>query len=98
MAYVVSAIYRTLEGEEEHVASILRTMGPLSRSEPACLHYQAHRSSEDPRIFFLYEQYADEAGYFAHQKTDHFKQHILGDAIPRLERRDRAFYTTLDEQ
>jgi hypothetical protein len=28
-------------------------------------------------------------------ETEHFAQHIKGDAIPRLESRARAFYVTL---
>ncbi len=96
MAYVVAATYRTKEGEEERIREILELMTPLSRAEPGCRLYQAHRSTEDPRVFFLYEQYEDESGYHAHMATEHFERHIRGDAIPRLESRERAFYTTLD--
>lgn len=95
MAYVLAATYRAKEGEEDAVRQILEMVGPLSRQEPACLFYQAHRSPEDPRVFFLYEQYVDEAGYVAHTETDHFVTYIKGDAIPRLESRERAFYLTL---
>jgi quinol monooxygenase YgiN len=96
MAYVVAATYRCKEGEEERIREILELMGPPSRAEPGCLFYQAHRSPDDPRVFFLYEQYEDEAGYEAHQATDHFERYIKGDAIPRLETRERAFYETMD--
>jgi quinol monooxygenase YgiN len=95
MPYVVAATYHVRAGEEERVAEILRTMTPLSRKEPGCLFYQAHRSPDDPRVFFLYEQYADEAAYKAHMATPHFERHIKGEAIPRLESRERAFYETL---
>jgi quinol monooxygenase YgiN len=71
-------------------------MGPLSRQEPGCLFYQAHRSPDDPRVFFLYEQYADESGYEAHQATPHFERYIKGKAIPRLESRERSFFVTID--
>lgn len=95
MAYVVAATYTVKPGEEERVRGILETMAPLSRGEPGCLFYQAHRSPENPAVFFLYEQYENEDAYRAHMETPHFKEHILGEAIPRLERRDRAFYQTL---
>jgi quinol monooxygenase YgiN len=95
MAFIVAATYHAKPGEEEEIRRILEVMGPLSRKEPACLFYQAHRSPDDPRVFFLYEQYQDEAGYKAHMETDHFAQYIKGDAIPRLESRERAFYVTL---
>jgi quinol monooxygenase YgiN len=96
MAYIVAATYRAKEGEEEKVREVLETMAPLSRAEPACRFYQAHRSPEDPKVFFLYEQYDDEAGYQAHMATDHFETYVRGEAIPRLESRERAFYVTLD--
>jgi quinol monooxygenase YgiN len=55
-----------------------------------------HRSTKDPRNFFLYEQYADEAAFRAHTETDQFKTLVLCDAVPRLESRERAFYEPLD--
>jgi quinol monooxygenase YgiN len=96
MAYVVAATYKAREGEEERVREVLEIMGPLSRAEPACRFYQAHRSPDDPRVFFLYEQYDDEAGYQAHMASDHFEAYIRGQAIPALESRERAFYVTMD--
>lgn len=96
MAYVVAAVYRCKPGEEERVREVLELMAPLSRAEPACRFYQAHRSAEDRRVFFLYEQYDDEAGYQAHLASEHFERHIRGEAIPRLESRERAFYLTLE--
>jgi quinol monooxygenase YgiN len=95
MAYVVAATYRVKPGEEEKVREVLEIMAPLSRKEPGCLFYQAHRSPENPSVFFLYEQYVDEAGYQAHMATPHFERYIKGEAIPRLESRERAFYVTL---
>jgi quinol monooxygenase YgiN len=96
MAYIVAATYRAKEGEEAKVREVLETMAPLSRAEPACRFYQAHRSPEDSKVFFLYEQYDDEAGYQAHMATDHFETYVRGEVIPRLESRERAFYVTLD--
>jgi quinol monooxygenase YgiN len=95
MAYVVAATYRVKPGEEENVRRVLETVAPLSRQEPGCLFYQAHRSAENPSVFFLYEQYADEAAYQAHMAAPHFERYIKGEAIPRLESRERAFYVTL---
>jgi hypothetical protein len=61
MAFTVAATYHAKPGEEEEIRRILMIMGPLSRKEAGCLFYQAHRSPDDPRVFFLYEQYRDEA-------------------------------------
>jgi quinol monooxygenase YgiN len=96
VAYVVAALWKAKEGEEERIARIIQTMTPLSRAEPACLMYQPHRSLADPRLFFLYEVYADQSGYEAHRATPHFQQHVIGEAIPNLESREVSFYDRLD--
>ena len=98
MAYVVSALWTAKEGEEERIARICEEMTPVSRREPANLFYQCHRSPEDPRLFYLYEQYADEAGYQAHQDSEHFQRLVVGEAIPHLESRERAFYETMIDE
>lgn len=95
MAYVVSALWRANEGEEGRIARIIEEMTAPSRAEPGNLFYQGHRSPEDPRLFYLYEQYVDEAGYKAHMDSDHFQRLVVGEAIPNLESRERAFYETL---
>jgi quinol monooxygenase YgiN len=95
MAYVVSALWRANEGEQDRIARIIEELTAPSREEPGNLFYQGHRSPEDPRLFYLYEQYVDEAGYQAHQDTEHFQRLAVGEAIPNLESRERAFYDTL---
>lgn len=95
MAYVVSALWTAKEGEEERIARICEEMTPVSREEPGNLFYQCHRSPEDARLFYLYEQYVDESGYKAHQDSEHFQRLVAGEAIPNLESRERSFYETM---
>lgn len=95
MAYVVSALWTAKEGEEDRIARICEEMTPVSRAEPGNIFYQCHRSPEDPRLFYLYEQYVDESGYKAHQDSEHFQRLVVGEAIPHLESRERAFYETM---
>ena len=98
MAYVVSAKWRAKEGKEDRLLEVIREMAAPSRAEPGNLVYQAHRSVDDPRVFWLYEQYADEAGYKAHQDSEHFTRLVKEEAIPELlEDRERAFYETIDD-
>lgn len=94
MAYVVCAKWTAKEGEAEKVAEAIRKLAPLSRQEPGILLYQPHRSPENPNVFFFYEQYAD--AYQAHVDSEHFQQHGFGDAIPRLDGRERSSYETMD--
>jgi (4S)-4-hydroxy-5-phosphonooxypentane-2,3-dione isomerase len=96
MAYVVTAIWRAKEGEEEAIERILHRIVPIFRAEPACRQFVAHRSLDDPRTFFLYEQYDDEAGFQAHAASETVRTDVLGDAVPRLEERVRALYETLE--
>ena len=69
MAFVVAAIWKAKEGEEKRVEETIVKMTPLSRAEEGNLYYQAQVSPEDPRTFFLYEQYVDEAGYETHKAS-----------------------------
>jgi quinol monooxygenase YgiN len=96
VAYVVTAKWTAKEGQEEAVAAAIRRLVGPSRAEPGIVLYQPHRDPENPRVFFFYEQYADPASYQAHIDSAHFHEHGFGDAIPRLEARERAFYETWD--
>jgi quinol monooxygenase YgiN len=94
MAYVVLATWTAQPGEEDAVAAAIDALIEPSRAEPGSLLYQAHRDPANPRVFMLYEQYVDEAAYQAHGASEHFARHGHGDAIPRLQSRERSFYET----
>jgi quinol monooxygenase YgiN len=96
MGYVIRATWTARAGEEAAVLGALRELAPLSRAEPGCLVYQAYQDPAEPRVFRLFEVYADEDAFKAHAASEHFQRIGLGDAIPRLENRERAFYQTLD--
>ena len=57
-----------------------------------------HRDPEDPKVFYIYEVYDDEAAYTAHTETEHFQRDGFGDAIPRLaERQARVLRAVLSD-
>lgn len=89
MSHCVVATYRVKAGEEDAVIAALRTMTPLTRREPGCRAYQPHRSPEDPQVFFLYEEYDDEAAFQAHIASDYFAAYIKGTVWPRVQERTR---------
>jgi quinol monooxygenase YgiN len=96
MAYVVCAKWTAKEGKEDRLVEIIEEMTEPSRAEPGNLYYQAQRSPDNPRLFFLYEQYSDEGGYEAHMASEHFTRLVKEEAIPDiLEAREREFYETL---
>jgi quinol monooxygenase YgiN len=95
MAYVVSAKWRAKPGSEDRLAAVCEEMTEPSRAEPGNRFYQAHRSPEDPLLFYLYEQYADEAAYEAHMGSEHFTRLVKQEAIPDLlDAREREFFLT----
>ncbi len=95
MGYVLAVTWVARPGEEEAVAEALRKMVPLTQEEPGCVHYYAHQSADDPRRFFLFEEYVDEYGLTAHAESEHFKRYVAGDALQRLESRERLHYVPL---
>jgi quinol monooxygenase YgiN len=97
MPFVVAAKWIANPGEEDEVARCVAEMVGPSRAEPGNIQYQPHRDPENPRVFFLYEQYVDQAAYDAHVASPHFQAIGFGDAIPRLENRERQFYWTIHD-
>lgn len=95
MTYVVIAHWTAAAGNEEAVAAILTALVEPSTGEPGCRAYRPHRSVDEERRFAIYEEYDDEAAFEAHCASDHFRELVLGRAIPLLEDRSRAFYAPL---
>ena len=93
---VLVARYQVKAGKAGEVLEALSRMAPLVKErEPGCMLYQVNRSTEDPDVFLLYEQYADQAALEAHRATPHFQTHIEGTIAPLLERRDRELFEPL---
>jgi quinol monooxygenase YgiN len=98
VAYVVTAKWRAHPGKSDRLLEVFDELTPPSRGEPACRFYQVQRSEEDPDLFFLYEQYVDEAGYQAHMDSEHFTRLVKQEAIPDLlASREREFFTTIGD-
>ncbi len=70
-------------GREAEVAAIFQKLSAESRKEPGCLMYQVHKHKTEPRRFFIYEQYKDDAALEAHRATPHFLQHGKKD-LPKI--------------
>jgi quinol monooxygenase YgiN len=95
VANVVAARWRAKDGCEDRLAPVIAELIPLSCLEPGCPLYEANCSIEDPRLFFIYEQCVDEAGYRAHGESEHFAPSAHNYAILQLlEGRQLEFFTT----
>lgn len=70
-------------GREAEVADTFLKLTGESRKEPGCLMFQVHRHRTEPRRFFIYEQYKDDAALEAHRSTPHFLQYAKKD-LPKI--------------
>jgi quinol monooxygenase YgiN len=94
-AIALAVTWEARAGEAEAVADILCRMARAAQSEPGVLRFEPHRSPSDDHVFFLYELFADEAAFAAHQQTDHFKDLVVKQGLPRLVRRERVPFTPM---
>jgi quinol monooxygenase YgiN len=86
---IVTAFWEVNSGEEGAVAALLKDFLPQAQREPGVREFQIHQNVAKPREFFFYEVFAGEAAFAEHQQTDHFKNIIVGQAIPKLAKRER---------
>ncbi len=82
-------------GREVEVAAILARLTEESRKEPGCVTYQVHRHKTDPRRFFIYEQYKDDAALEAHRGSPHFLQYAKKDLPKFADRVEGHLYEPL---
>jgi quinol monooxygenase YgiN len=87
--FVVAIHLEAKEGEADAVAELLRVLTPPTMAEPGVKLFLPYRSPTNPAHFFIFELYVNEAGWKAHERTDHFKRAIEG-LLPRLSRRERV--------
>lgn len=83
----VSVTYVVKLGHEAEALDIFNTMTQHTRNEPGNLLYIAHRSNNDSRHFFLYEQYTDQAAFQVHRTADYFVQYITNGLMQMIESR-----------
>jgi quinol monooxygenase YgiN len=80
---VLAVTWMAKVGHEAEVAALFEKLTEQSRKEPGCLGYQVHRHRTEPRRFFIYEQYKDDAALEAHRAAPHFLQFARKD-LPKF--------------
>ncbi|PYV62651.1 MAG: antibiotic biosynthesis monooxygenase [Acidobacteria bacterium] len=80
---VLAVTWVAKAGHEVAVAALFSKLTEESRKEPDCVMYQVHRHRTEPRRFFIYEQYKDEAALEAHRAASHFLQYAKKD-LPKI--------------
>ena len=96
MTFVVCATWIAKPGNEDRVRDAIEALVAPSRAEPGNMAYRPSRDLDDPRVFFIYEEYVDRAAYEAHGASEHFRRLGVEGAIPLLEARERRFLETFE--
>ncbi len=87
--FVVAIMIEAKDGKAEELAALLSDLTGPSNAEPGMQVFLPYRSPSDPKRFFIYELYRDEAAWEAHQQTAHFKA-ALPDLLALAARRERV--------
>ena len=80
---VLAVTWMAKLGHESDVATLFTKLTEDSRKEPGCVMFQVHRHKTEPRRFFIYEQYKDDAALEAHRAAPHFLQ-CAKKELPRI--------------
>ena len=66
-------------GKEAEMRAALEAMvAEVDAKEPGVLKYTMHTVEAEPTVFWMIEEYADEAAFAAHGTTDHMKSFAMG--------------------
>jgi len=91
----LAVTYLMRPGSEDEVVERLRLLTELTRLEPGCRFYQTHRSITEPRKFFLYEQYENQAALDSHRSQPYFVEHVINGLMKFAETRSPELYEPL---
>ena len=80
---VLAVTWMAKAGHDADVPPIFAKLTEESRKEAGCVMYQVHRHKTEPRRFFIYEQYKDDAALEAHRASTHFLQYA-GKELPKV--------------
>jgi quinol monooxygenase YgiN len=95
---VLAVTWLANPGREKEVAVLFEKLQTASRREPGCLMYNVHQHVDDPRRFFIYEQYRDTDALEAHRDSLHFKDFAVKALRPIAERLNGELYKPLTEK
>lgn len=84
---LVVARHTMTAGKEEEVLALLPKLVAAVRTEPGNISFTAYRQLDEPRTYLLLERYTSREAFAAHRETDHFKELVLGEIVPRLDER-----------
>jgi quinol monooxygenase YgiN len=71
MTWALFAEFTAIPGAEERVAGLVRELTAQVRAEPGNLVFNPHTLVDEPRRWFVYELYRDEAAFRDHLAADY---------------------------
>jgi quinol monooxygenase YgiN len=92
---VLAVVWMAKAGHEAEVTQLFAKLSEESRKEPGCAIYQVHRHKTEPRRFFIYEQYKDDAALEAHRAAPYFLQYAKKELPKVAERVEGNLYEPL---
>ena len=92
---VLAVTWMAKPGREAEVTAVFSKLTEESRKEPGCSIFQVHRHRTEPRRYFIYELYKDDAALEAHRTTPHFLQYAKKDLPKIADRVEGQLYTPL---
>ena len=95
MSFVLEVKIRIKPDQVENFMAMLATNAKGARAEPGCKTFDVSVDPNDKTSVLLYEVYADEKAFEAHQATPHFKKY-LAEAVPLLASRERKFWRRIN--
>jgi len=92
---VLAVTWMAKAGHDADVVTIFAKLTEESRKEPGCAMFQVHRHKTEPRRFFIYEQYKDDAALEAHRSSAHFLQYARKELTKVADRVEGNLYEPL---
>ena len=71
---VVAAKLKAIKGKENELEAEFRKLIPKVLKDPGAVTYAAHRKSDAPNEFLIYEKYESGEALKFHGSTEHFKE------------------------
>lgn len=79
----LTAIIKSLPGQEEALKAVLLELVEGSTKEAACIKYDLHQATDYPNVFIFHEIWQDAPSLEQHNKTPHVLKFIK-EATPLL--------------
>ena len=71
MPVILYAEFTAKPGSESQVEALISGLAEKVRREPGNAEFTVYRERDNPRLFFVFEQYLDEASFEAHISAEY---------------------------